>query len=85
MVLSQIIRSRVQPIVDPIGRSLGKAQLTPDVFTGLGFALALLGGLLFALKPSLPYMAGFSILGSGIMDILDGSLASDWQSCWISQ
>jgi archaetidylinositol phosphate synthase len=58
-----------------IGRSLGKAQLTPDIFTGLGFALALLAGFLFALKASQPYLAGVSILGSGIMDILDGSLA----------
>ena len=75
MVLSQIIRSRLQAIVDPIGRSFRKARLTPNIFTRLGFALALLGGLLFALKPSKPYLAGFSILASGLMDILDGSLA----------
>ena len=75
MVLSQIIRSRLQPILDPIGRFFGKLGTTPDILTGLGLTLALLAGFLFAVKSYEPYLAGLAILGSGIMDTLDGAVA----------
>jgi archaetidylinositol phosphate synthase len=61
--------------MDQIGRSLGRVGITPNVLTSCGFALALLSGFLFAYKPHQEYLAGILIIGSGVLDILDGAVA----------
>ncbi len=75
MVLSQVIKSRLQPKMDSIGRFLGNRGITPDVLTALGFALALVAGFLFASKPSQSFLAALAILGSAVMDLLNGAVA----------
>jgi archaetidylinositol phosphate synthase len=74
MVLNQI-RDRIQPLLDQIGNSLGKAGITPNILTSCGFVLALLAGFLFAYQPSKDYLAAISLIGSGLLDILDGAVA----------
>jgi archaetidylinositol phosphate synthase len=74
MVLNQI-RARMRPFMDSVGRALGNAGVSPNVLTTLGFFFALLAGFLFAYAPHREYLAGISIIGSGILDILDGAVA----------
>ena len=74
MVLNNI-RAHVKPLMDSLGRTLAKTGLAPNVWTVVGFLFALLAGILYALRPSQPYLGGISIITSGIFDVLDGALA----------
>lgn len=74
MVLNNI-RSNVKPFVDSIAKVLAKTKLSPNVWTFVGFLFALLAGVLFALKPSEPYLAAIAIIVCGIFDVLDGAVA----------
>ena len=74
MVLNKI-RDTLDPLVSSSGRRLGKAGFSPNFFTVAGFLLAILAGILFAARPSQTYLAGFSIIGAGLMDVLDGAVA----------
>ena len=69
------IRSQIQPAVDSVGRSLGSTGLSPTFWTFLGFLFSVLAGVLFALRPSQPYLAGLAIIVSGVFDVLDGAVA----------
>jgi len=75
MVLNEIIKARAQPILNPLGHFLGEAGVTPNVLSSAGFGLGLIAGLLFALRPSQPYLAALSIMGCGFLDMLDGAVA----------
>ncbi len=61
--------------MDSIGRALANAGVTANSLTVLGFVFALLAGFLFAYIPGREYLAALAIIASGIMDILDGSVA----------
>ncbi len=74
MVLNNI-RDQVKPIIDSIGRALGKTKISPNVWTFLGFIFALLAGILYATKPTEPYLAAIAIIVSGVFDVLDGAVA----------
>lgn len=74
MVLNQI-RARIRPFMDSIGRALDSAGISPNTLTALGFSLALVAGFLFAFDPHRQYLAAFAIIGSGVLDILDGAVA----------
>lgn len=69
------IRSQVAPVVDSIGRTLGATGLSPTFWTFVGFALSVIAGLLFALRPSQPFLGALAILASGVFDVLDGAVA----------
>lgn len=69
------IRSQVAPVVETIGRSLGSTGLSPTFWTFLGFVFSLVAGLLYAFKPTAPYLAAISIVASGVFDVLDGAVA----------
>jgi archaetidylinositol phosphate synthase len=74
LVLNRI-RSQVEPVVNSIGKTLGGTGLSPNFWTFLGFAFAVLAGILFALRPAQPYLAATAILVSGVFDVLDGAVA----------
>ncbi|HXQ93120.1 MAG TPA: CDP-alcohol phosphatidyltransferase family protein [Nitrososphaerales archaeon] len=69
------IRTQVEPIVNSIGRSLGRTGLSPTFWTFLGFLFSVLAGILYALRPEQPFLAAFSLVISGLFDILDGAVA----------
>jgi len=69
------IRSQLSPVVESIGRSLGSTGLSPTFWTFLGFAFSVLAGLLYALRPSEPYLAALALVISGVFDVLDGAVA----------
>ena len=74
MVLNKV-RHRLEPILDSVGRNVSSAGVSPNLLTGFGFAFSILSGLLFATRPQQTYLAGIALLFSGLMDILDGSVA----------
>lgn len=74
MVLNQV-RARIQPVVNSIGKNLGRVGVTPNMLTAAGFAVAVLAGLFFAVRPTQTYLAGLAIIISGIFDVLDGAVA----------
>jgi archaetidylinositol phosphate synthase len=69
------IREKLNPILSSLGKSIGSTGISPDALTFVGFGFAVLAGLLFALRPSAPYLAGISIIVSGFFDIVDGAVA----------
>jgi archaetidylinositol phosphate synthase len=69
------IRSQVEPVINSIGRSLGRTGLSPTFWTFLGFLFSVFAGILYAIRPEQPYLAAFSLVVSGLFDILDGAVA----------
>jgi archaetidylinositol phosphate synthase len=41
----------------------------------IGFLFALAAGTLYAVRPSMPYLAALTIIASGVMDVVDGAVA----------
>ncbi len=58
---------------EPAARALSRLGFTPNVVTSVGFALACLSGYLVAIDQLV--FAGVSLVFSGVLDMLDGSLA----------
>lgn len=73
------IRSLIEPISTSLGTSLGRAGVSPNYLTGLGFVFAVLAGVSFGTLPSKTYVAAGLIVLSGFMDILDGAVARAMQ------
>jgi archaetidylinositol phosphate synthase len=69
------IRSQVSPVVESIGRNLGSTGLSPTFWTFLGFFFSVVAGILYALRPSQPYLAATALILSGFLDVLDGAVA----------
>lgn len=74
MVLNRI-RSLVEPVMTYLGTGLGRARVSPNAVTFVGFFFAVLAGFLYAYFPKAQYLAAISLLLSGFMDILDGAVA----------
>ena len=74
MVLNRV-RKSVEPVMNSIGRALGSFRLPPDFWTVIGFVFALLAGILYGVRPSMPYLAALAIIASGAMDVVDGAVA----------
>lgn len=58
-----------------MGSALGKAGISPDILTAIGFLFAVLAGVFYAIRPAQPYIAAVLIILSGVMDVLDGAVA----------
>jgi archaetidylinositol phosphate synthase len=76
-VPDSVIRTFSTPITEPIARTLAKKGMSPDFLSILGLAFAVIAGVLFATKPSQPYLAAVAIMASGFMDMLDGAVARE--------
>ena len=66
-------RQRVRALAAPIARGLGRAGLTPNALTILGF-IGTCAAALAAASGSLA-VAGLLVIGFGIFDLFDGALA----------
>ena len=62
-------------MINSIGRSLGRTGLSPTFWTFVGFVFSAIAGILYALRPEQPYLGAFSLVASGVFDILDGAVA----------
>ena len=69
------VRKSVEPVMNSIGRDSGSSGLPPDFWTVIGFLFALVAGILYTFKPSMPYLAALAIIASGVMDVVDGAVA----------
>ena len=74
MVLNNI-RSSVKPFLDSVAKVLARTKLSPNFWTFFGFLFAVLAGILYAIRPSQPYLAAIAIVVCGIFDVLDGAVA----------
>jgi len=57
----------------PIGRSIGRSGISPNMISTLSLAAAILGAIAYASRQ--PVVGALGLLGSGAIDMLDGSVA----------
>jgi len=73
MTLSNDSRDRVKHAFEPIALAMGRAGLTPDALTLVGFAITVVGAIL--LSQQLWLVGGLVVLLGGVFDMFDGTLA----------
>jgi len=59
--------------MQPLGRRLGTLGLRPNALTTTSLLVSCLGGAAYSLK--LPLLGALGLLGSGVVDMLDGAVA----------
>jgi len=73
------IRDRIEPAMNSLGLKFASSGLSPNFWTGVGFALAIASAVAYASATiGLMYAAlygGILLLVSGFFDIIDGSVA----------
>ncbi len=72
------IRKDIEPLTNNLALRLASVGLSPNALTLIGFSLAVLTGIIYALHVYIPYAylyAGIMLLLSGFFDIVDGSVA----------
>jgi CDP-diacylglycerol--glycerol-3-phosphate 3-phosphatidyltransferase len=73
MTISNDSRSRIKSIFEPIALAMGRAGLTPDALTLIGFAITAVGAILLAMQ--LWLVGGLVVFVGGAFDMFDGTLA----------
>lgn len=73
MTISNDTRSRVKGIFEPIALAMGRAGLTPDALTLIGFAITIAGAILVSQQQWL--VGGIVVFIGGAFDMFDGTLA----------
>jgi phosphatidylglycerophosphate synthase len=73
LTISNESRSRVKAIFEPIALAMGRAGLTPDALTLIGFAITVVGAILLAMQQWL--IGGIVVFIGGVFDMFDGTLA----------
>ena len=73
MTISNQTRSRIKRLGEPLALALGRAGLTPDGLTFIGFGITAAGAVLLANQ--LWLAGGLVVLGGASFDMLDGVLA----------
>jgi len=67
------MRSKFQALLRPIGKSLGRSGITPNMLTTLSFIVAIGAGTAYAIGS--PILGALGLLSSGVVDMLDGAVA----------
>jgi CDP-diacylglycerol--glycerol-3-phosphate 3-phosphatidyltransferase len=73
MTISNDSRDRVKHAFEPIALAMGRAGLTPDALTLIGFGITVVGAIL--LSQQLWMVGGLVVLIGGVFDMFDGTLA----------
>ena len=73
MSISNDSRSRIKQIFEPIALAMGRAGLTPDALTLIGFGITVVGAILVGLQ--LWIVGGLVVFIGGVFDMFDGTLA----------
>ena len=73
MTISNDSRTRIKKIFEPIALAMGRAGLTPDALTLIGFAITVVGAILVANQ--LWLIGGLVVFVGGVFDMFDGTLA----------
>jgi phosphatidylglycerophosphate synthase len=73
MTLSNDSRDRVKGAFEPIALAMGRAGLTPDALTLIGFVITAAGAVILSQQQWL--LGGLVVLAGGVFDLFDGTLA----------
>ena len=73
MSISNDSRTRIKAIFEPIALAMGRAGLTPDALTILGFGITTAGAILIGLQYWT--LGGIVVFAGGVFDMFDGTLA----------
>ena len=73
MTISNESRSAIKRIFEPIALAMGRAGLTPNGLTLIGFAITVIGSILVGLQ--LWVVGGLVVFVGGVFDMFDGTLA----------
>jgi CDP-diacylglycerol--glycerol-3-phosphate 3-phosphatidyltransferase len=73
VTISNDSRDRVKHAFEPVALAMGRAGLTPDALTLIGFAITVVGAIL--LSQQLWLVGGLVVLLGGVFDMFDGTLA----------
>ena len=73
MTISNESRSRIKAVFEPIALAMGRAGLTPDALTIIGFAITAVGAVLLGMEQWL--IGGLVVFLGGVFDMFDGTLA----------
>jgi CDP-diacylglycerol--glycerol-3-phosphate 3-phosphatidyltransferase len=73
LTISNESRSRIKGVFEPIALAMGRAGLTPDALTIIGFAITVVGAILLAMEQWL--LGGIVVFAGGVFDMFDGTLA----------
>jgi phosphatidylglycerophosphate synthase len=73
LTISNAARARVKGIFEPIALAMGRAGLTPDALTLIGFAITAAGAVLIAFEQWT--IGGVVVFVGGAFDMFDGTLA----------
>jgi phosphatidylglycerophosphate synthase len=71
--LSNESRGRIKQVFEPIALAMGRAGLTPDALTLIGFGITVVGSILVGLQ--LWIVGGLVVFIGGVFDMFDGTLA----------
>ena len=72
------MRATFQALIQPVGRTLGKIGLTPNMLTTISLIIALFAGVSYTFQS--PILGAVGLLSSGIVDMLDGAVARAMRS-----
>ena len=73
MTISNESRSTIKKVFEPIALAMGRAGLTPNGLTLIGFAITVIGSILVGLQ--LWVVGGLVVFVGGVFDMFDGTLA----------
>lgn len=73
MTISNETRGRIKGIFEPIALAMGRAGLTPDGLTLIGFGITTVGAVLLTFQ--LWLVGGLVVFLGGVFDMFDGTLA----------
>jgi phosphatidylglycerophosphate synthase len=73
LTISNDSRARVKAVFEPIALAMGRAGLTPDALTLVGFGITVIGAILLAMQQWL--IGGIVVFAGGVFDMFDGTLA----------
>jgi CDP-diacylglycerol--glycerol-3-phosphate 3-phosphatidyltransferase len=73
LTISNESRARIKGIFEPIALAMGRAGLTPDALTFIGFAITVVGAVL--VSQQLWLIGGLVVFFGGVFDMFDGTLA----------
>jgi CDP-diacylglycerol--glycerol-3-phosphate 3-phosphatidyltransferase len=71
--ISNESRTRIKAVFEPIALAMGRAGLTPDALTIVGFAITTAGAILIGLQYWT--LGGIVVFAGGVFDMFDGTLA----------
>ena len=73
MTISNESRGAIKKIFEPIALAMGRAGLTPNGLTLIGFAITVIGSILVGLQ--IWIFGGLVVFFGGVFDMFDGTLA----------